>query len=461
MARLPEETPDHDLPGESLSGELTDHQREIDLTIGGSQIAVTNAALAAVAFVTSIGTARYFGPDGRGLLSLILLWPALFIGLANFGLPHAATYFAAKNPGDAGRWVGTSAVLAVVSGLVFALIGFFFVGQLIPDDKESIVWPARLMMLGVGLQPLIGVTLHPWRGLGRFTLWNSLRTAVDVVPLLILVSVVVLGSKDFTTWVTVQIALIAVTCVICVTTWRRRGLSWHPKSVSPLLGYGFPTALAVIPYSFSFRIDQAFLANNQTANTLGQYVVAAVWGLACLPVLNTLALLALPRVMKTAEDPQTIVRHVRFSVLVTILIGVGLAAVSPVVVPVLFGSDYRQAGRIALVLVPASAILGFGTILEELLRALGRPRSPLYAQLVALAFTLATLGWTTDRWGVWGAATVSILAYSSAAFLLLRSISSAVVVPVHRLVTFGSQEFALVRRLTGRGWATVSRIYDR
>lgn len=457
MTRLPEEFPNHGVPDESPNVDLADSRREIDITAGGSQVAVTNAALAGVAFVTSIATARYFGPDGRGLLSLILLWPTLFIGLAHLGLPHATTYFAAKNPADAGRWVGTSAVLAVASGLMFALVGFFFVEQLIPADKESIVWPARMMMLGVGLQPLIGVTLHPWRGLGRFTLWNTLRAAVDLVPLLILISVVVLGSKNFTTWVTIQIALVAATCVVSVMTWRFRGLSWHAKAVSPLLRYGLPTALAVVPFSFSFRIDQVFLANNQTANTLGQYVVAAGWGLACLPVLNTLALLALPRVMKTAGDSETVVRHVRFSVLVAILLGVGLAAVSPVVVPILFGSDFEEAGRIALILVPASAILGLGTILEELLRALGRPRSPLYAQVASLTFTLATIGWATDRWGVWGAATVSILAYSFAAFLLMRSISSVVAVPVHCLVTFGSQEFDLVRRLIRRGRPMASR----
>ncbi len=146
------------------------------------------------------------------------------------------------------------------------------------------------MMLGVGLQPLIGVTLHPWRGLGRITLWNILRTTVDLVPLVYLIVVVVLGSRDFTTLVGVQVGLLVVICVVSVMTWRGRGLAWRARSVAPVLGYGLPTALAVIPFSFSFRIDQAFLANNQTANALGQYVVAASWGLACLPVLSTLAL---------------------------------------------------------------------------------------------------------------------------------------------------------------------------
>ncbi len=368
MTRLPEDFPEHSVLGQSSSVDIVDSQREIDLTSSGSQVAATNVALAGIAFVASIATARYFGPDGRGLLSLILLWPTLFIGFAHLGLPHAATYFAAKNPAAVERWVGTSAGLAVISGVVFAVVGFCFVDRLIPADKESIVWPTRLMMLGVGVQPLMGVTLHPWRGLGRFTLWNVLRTSVELVPLLVLAAAVVVGTKNFTTWVSIHITLVSVICVVSVITWRGRHLAWRAMSVRPLLGYGLPTALAIIPFSFSFRIDQAFLANNQTADALGQYVVAAGWGLACLPVLNILALLALPRVMHAAGNPEAVVRHVRFSVFVTVFLGVGLATVSPFVVPVLFGRDFDEAGRIALVLAPASAILGLGSILEELLR---------------------------------------------------------------------------------------------
>jgi O-antigen/teichoic acid export membrane protein len=417
----------------------------------GRQIAVTNLGLAGLGFVTSVVTAQYFGDTGRGLLSLVLLWPALLVGFANLGLPHASTYFASQHPVDAGRWIGTSAVLSVFSGGVFAAIGFFGVELLLPDDKPSVLWPSRLMMLGLAVLPLIGATIHPWRVMGRIGRWNLLRTFIDLVPLAFVTFLIAVGSKSMTTLAYVQIALLVTIAAVAVTLWRRHSLAWDASLVRPLLAYGVPTALSIVPFTFSFRVDQAFLANNQEAASLGHYVVAVAWSMSCMPILNTLAHLALPRVAQNNGDPATVVRHVRFTVLIAIVVSIGLAAVSPVVVPILFGPEFATSGRLALVLVPATSVLGFGAVLEELLRALHRPRSPLYAQSAGLVVTLAAAGWATHHYGVWGAAVLSAVAYVIGAAWSTFAIAHVLSVPVRSLLRVGRDELALARDLVRVG----------
>lgn len=442
-------------PGENGAASLTNTASPsptapTGIAADGTRVAATNLMLAAVSFVSSVLVAQYFGDEGRGVLSLVFLWPALLIGVANLGMPHAALFFASKNPEDRARWVGTASVLSLLSGSAVGLAGFFAVEFLLPDDRPVVLWPARLMMLGLIVRPLIGTTIHPWLGLGRIARWNRLRTLVDLVPLVFVLLLIAMGSKSLTTLAIIHLVLFGSICLLSLRSWRGTGLCWDRSAVRPILRYGLPTALSVIPFTLSFRIDQAFLATNQSDAALGHYVVAAGWSMSVLPVLNTLASLAWPRVMSSDAAPSTVVDHVRFTVFVALGLALVGGGVSPFVVPLVFGQDFSQSGRLALVLLPATTILGLSTVMEELLRALNRPRSPLYAQLAGLTVTLSLLWWVTPRYGVWGAAGVSAAAYSVAAGWSTLAIARTIDVAPTTFFAIGKKErlltVALIRR---------------
>ncbi|NND73430.1 MAG: oligosaccharide flippase family protein [Ilumatobacter sp.] len=428
-----------------------DEPQELDITASGGKIGATNLALAVLLFGTSVLTAQYFGDEGRGLLALVFLWPTLVIGVANLGLPQAALFHAAKDPRNAGSWVGTAASLSALSGVAFAAIGFFVVELLLPDDKPGIVWPARLMMLGLALQPITGTLLHPWLGLRRIGRWNGLRTLVDLVPLAFIVVLIAIGSKSYTTLVTVQLTLLSAIFLLCLSFWRNQRFRFDRTKVRRIFAFGLPTALSVIPFTLSFRVDQAFLAVTESEAALGHYAVAAAWSMLCLPVLNTLANLALPRVVQTGADPSTVVNHVRFSVLVAVALAIVGGAASPFVVPFVYGESFTRSGQLAMILLPATAVLGLSTVMEELLRALHRPRSPLYAQTAGLVLTISVLWWVAPRYGVWGAAVVSACAYSLAASWSATALSRAIGQPVHRLFAVGRAEFRTLGGLVQRG----------
>ncbi|HSE05616.1 MAG TPA: hypothetical protein VLK35_15820, partial [Methylomirabilota bacterium] len=48
--------------------------------------------------VTGVLLARMLGPDGRGYLAALILWPLVITQLGNLGIPSALTYSIARDP---------------------------------------------------------------------------------------------------------------------------------------------------------------------------------------------------------------------------------------------------------------------------------------------------------------------------------------------------------------------------
>ena len=57
----------------------------------------TGFAIQAVLVVTGPLLARMLGPDGRGYLAALILWPIVITQLGNLGIPSALTYSIARD----------------------------------------------------------------------------------------------------------------------------------------------------------------------------------------------------------------------------------------------------------------------------------------------------------------------------------------------------------------------------
>jgi O-antigen/teichoic acid export membrane protein len=67
-----------------------------------------------------------------------------------------------------------------------------------------------------------------------------------------------------------------------------------------------------------------------------------------------------------------VARMFRFTAWTWLLAGLGVAAVIPIMLPLLYGAAFRPAIGPAILLIPAAALMGQASILEESMRAQGR-----------------------------------------------------------------------------------------
>jgi O-antigen/teichoic acid export membrane protein len=88
------------------------------------------------------------------------------------------------------------------------------------------------------------------------------------------------------------------------------------------------------------------------------------------------------------------------------------AAVTPVLLPLLFGEPFREAVGMALILLAAAVPFSIAFHLAPALAVMGFPGVESWGQAAALLVTVAALPLVVPHWGGEGAAVVSLAAYS-------------------------------------------------
>lgn len=389
---------------------------------GATATLAANAASGISSLVFGILAARWFGATGRGQVVAFMYWPTLLTLVAMLGIPTAATYYSAHRPsGEAGAIVGTGVASVGVSTVIMASFVALMTPVLIGDGSSEVVTAGRIFSVSIVLLSLLNVAYHPLRVLGRMKAWNAIRLLIDSTSLLALGVVMAMSSRFLPTYALALVCAEFLTLVIGFAVITRQvelrpRISW----VKPLLRYGLPTVLATLPALLNFRIDQAFLVNMVDRDELGNYATAVAWSQSVLIVTNVVTYMVLPRVAPMVGEARTreYEHMLRLSVLIITTTVLPLSAISPWIVPLLFGRDFTEAGTLCLVMIPAAGILGLTVITQEVLRAEHRLRGPLVSQLLGLAVTAGAVLVLVPLLGVWGAAVASIATYSIVAAVL-------------------------------------------
>lgn len=392
---------------------------------------LANVALAVLGFVTGMLGARLLGPEGRGELAAIQLWPSLISTLAMLGLPEALVYFSAKDPTRAGRYTGSAVSLALLSSLVFIAASYFLMPLLLAGQADHIVGAARWYLLLGPLYALVGMPFHALRGRQDFGRWNALRLLPSLAWLLVLALAWAIGRAE-ARWVAgaylISLALLFFPITVVVRSRIAGPYSPDPRDWYPLIRFGAPSAACAVPQMLNHRLDQLILAAFLPARALGLYVVAVAWGNMVVPFLSALGTVAGPRVAAEPDgnrQRQIVGQAGRLAVLASVSIGAPVLAVTPWGLPLVFGAQFREAVPAAAILVVAGIVSGVNQVLEDALRGLGRPTAVLKAELAGALVAALSLSIMLPRAGAVGAALASLVGYSGAAGCLIWSAKSA------------------------------------
>lgn len=410
--------------------DVTDRERAERKRIVGRVLgtATTSGLIALIGFVTGVLGARLLGPDGRGQLAAIQMWPSTLATFAMLGLPDALVYYSAREPARAGRHLGSAVALALLSSGVFVALGYLAMPALLAAQNGETVAAARwYLLLLVPIFALVGMAFHPLRGLNDFISWNALRMMPSAGWLLVLLVAWGLDRVHPATLALGNLAMLAALVIpVGLTVWHRIPGPFRPDPLSfgPLLGYGLPSAAGAVPSLFGARLDQLVITAFLPAQMLGLYVVAVAWGSAAQPLLAALGTVAFPHIAaqkSEAAQREALAVASRLSV-VTSLASTGmLLSLTPLAVPLLFGVGFGEAVSAACLLVVAAGIGAWSLTLEDGLRGVGRPGATLLAEssgLVALALGLAFL---TDPFGLVGVASATVAARATTAAVLAAS----------------------------------------
>jgi O-antigen/teichoic acid export membrane protein len=423
----------------------------------GSHFALTfatNLLLAVLALISGVLLARALGPAGRGELAAIQTWPTFLAGFAMLGIPDALVYFAARQPTTAGRYLTTSMLTGLVASIPAAAVGFMLMAQLLAAQSQAIVTGAQTYLWLLPLYALTGMLLQPLRGVNDMTAWNLLRPLPGLGWIAVIVIAIAAGNATPNALAVGNLAVLTLVAIPMgyVVKHRLHG-SFLPSTtlVAPMLRYGLPTMLARIPATLNLRLDQLLMVAWVDSRLLGLYVVGVSWSTAVSPLISTLAQTLLPRVAgagSTVQQHTLLSQGTRMGLLLAVIAAVPVALLTPVVIMLLFGTEYADAVPAAVILSLAAGADGYKQVLSSGAMSLGSPRQILIAELVGLTATVLLLPLLLVRYQILGAAMASFVSYSLACGVLVWLLARQTNLAWYSLVLPMRADFRLVLEKT-------------
>lgn len=387
-------------------------QRSLFFSSGSRLIADAGTYIAS--FVGGVVIARYLGPAGKGVFSSLIFISGLLAQAGGLGIGEAAV-IESNAPGSSlqAAWHRALPVVLVTSclaALVFIGVALAAVGQ------TSIVIEATLLAAaGVPAVILVSTANQLMAAADRTIEASSITAASTVVAtilLALLLAVVKLGlAGAMIASTTGALAALVVTGYALHRYGIPAGWRWDRSFFRRALAFGGVLQLGYLVSSLGGRFDLLlvlWLANSRAA---GLYSVGLTASWAVGAVAWAISFTSFPRITSsTADDASRFgLRITRLAGAAGIVCGVALAAVTPVMLPLVFGPRYGPAVVPCLLLIPGAIATSEVIVLGRAMAGRSNARPYLLASAASLAvMTVADLA-AIPAAGIIGAAMVSSL----------------------------------------------------
>jgi O-antigen/teichoic acid export membrane protein len=386
---------------------------------GGAVLSAASRIWVAVAGgATTIVLARILGAHDWGGYSIAVSLLSILGATATLGVDQGIAYFV-----GGGRWAPRAALssalkMAGIAGVLGAGAGLAARAMFSSAFAGLPFWLTAVAVAALPFSQALTYVSSVALASDRYEGSTSIPAIQSALVLAISVPAAVLFGR---TGAVIALTVAAVVTAIGAVLWAHRELP------SPATAENFPLRRAISfgikGYSanalqlVSFQLDLFILAAVASAAVVGRYALAVRATTLLLLLPEALASVLYPRVARLTaggdEQARALVetkslRHVSLIALTGMLAMV--AALELLIVPV-FGSTYRPAINLALILLPGVAAIGITTVLAATVVGRGRPSYSVYASLITVPITVVMYATMIPAFHATGAALASTLSY--------------------------------------------------
>ena len=353
--------------GLPFAGDLAALAPRLAGTLGASGVvAMLGLASGAIA-------ARDLGPEGRGQLAMLLLWPQLFCTLGNLGVDLAATYLSA-DPARRTRLPLTLFALGAGQSLLLVpayllLMPFVFDGRVVTRDA----------MLLSSLIPLYLTGCYAAGALGGWQNFRALNAVRIATPLLYTAAIVALAAGGRLSPGTAAAGFLAangtadVLGIVLLLRQAGHGVA-EAQLARETLAYGLRGHLGRLSPQ-ALGIDAVVVSLVLSTRDLGLFVAATAFLAAPRLLTASLGIVVFPHVSAAhlnGERPRLRAMGALYAA-AAVVPSLALLAFAHPALTLLFGSEYGGAATVLRLLAVASLALSLRAFPLEVLRGTGRP----------------------------------------------------------------------------------------
>lgn len=380
------------------------------------RVVAMNGAQVIFGLISSVILARALGPEARGIYAMITLVAGTMAMLCNPGIYASANYHMST-----GRWnkaQGLGTVMAVTCGFaaVAALIAVLVMPLFGASAEVVREWPIFGSVAVITAMSIFTTSFNGlFFGSHRVSAITNWRIAWGGVQCLVffLLAMVVIDLKIFTL-ATAALSILDIVGLAILFCWGERvTMTTSPTLIKDLLRYGIMVYGSRILLYLGQRLDTFMVLFFLGTVSLGHYTIAVSFAeqIALLPY--SVSMIMMPNLgkLQISESAQMTARVVRYTLVCVVAMIATLMLVMPMLIPLMYGEEYRPSVLPFLLLAPGTAAISLFTIMEPFFQSNHRPHIPLIVTLIGVAANCALNLLLIPRAGMAGAALAVTVAY--------------------------------------------------
>lgn len=408
--------------------------REV-LSVMGSKLFII-----ATGFVTTIILSRLLGPDGKGILTSLLIFPTLFVSLAEMGIRQATIHHLGKQ-----KYSENNIISVVLSLLLFSsFLGVIFCGVIYRflNNQNFTILMILLALLFIPLNLISSYSRGILLGKEKINLFNRISCVPVLIRLFLVILLVWLANTHIIGAIFANLIAASVTALYAlwlVSKYASLKIKFIPKIAKEMLSLGVIYAIALFVMNLNYKIDIVLLERLSSAAEIGQYttgvtITELIWQLPA-----ALGVVLLSR-SANAKDSQVftwkVAKLLRVTILISIAGAVALSLAAPILIPTVYGQAFLPSARVLQILMPGVVTFTIFKVLNMDLAGKGRPEISLAVFSPAVLVNIALNFMWIPKYGANGAALASTISYSLSTIVFLFVYARVVDIKVTSLLKF-------------------------
>ena len=419
------------------------------MSVFGSNLAVTACSL-----LIGILLSRILGATGYGLYSSIIVVPIIVIGFTQLGIRRATMYHLAAKKLPEDNIVSAVFILLLLTSLLSILIsGLVF---LFSESKKADPLILVLIMLSLPFvlcNVFAGGIFMGKQQILRANILNAGPTFLNLIFVILFVWVLKLSVRG--AFIALFLGNICMFCFVFYIIRKSYHITWkyHEGIMKSMVRLGIVFALSIFIMQLNYRVDIILLKKYSTLEQVGLYSLAVQIAEQLWHVPSAIEIIVLTRSAAANDDQasnRTVASIMRVSFLISILFGIVVYLLAPVLVPLIFGMGFVNSIPMIKGILPGVLMLVIFRILNSRLAGMGKPQVAIYSFIPALIINLILNLLWIPQYGGMGAVWATNASYGFGCFTFLFAYSWKIKMSVFEIFRFRKSDFYFFRTLKYR-----------
>ena len=349
---------------------------------------ITKIVVILLSLFTMVILAKALGPEGRGVLALLMIYPQLFLSISEGGMRQATVYYTGQQTISDARIFGASISYTLISGLIFSSLIVFLLWH--SDDYDytlpTMIAAALILPAALFTNAIRGVFLGK-QHIPHFNTsqWLQKVVLVGLYALLYALDLLTVEAAVFCTLGSMLLGFLPGLIFFFRNLFVRLEFNLHALWLMIRKGAIFAASFSLI--DANHRLAVLLLGWQSTQEDVGLYAVALSVGEMLWQLPAALGMVVFSRsanVTDAARWHAELARSIRISLWVTIMGALVLLVVASLLFKLLFGEEFSQAASMMQWLLPGLAVMVVFKLLNMDLAGKGKPHVSLFIMLPAV-----------------------------------------------------------------------------